>query len=49
MGPVGWLLFLVFVLPFLAAWYALCLLVWLCILICRAIAGYRAARQAPVR
>ena len=45
MGPLGWLLFLVFVLPFVAAWYAAVALVWLVILICKAIAGHRAARR----
>jgi hypothetical protein len=46
MGPLGWLLFLVFVLPFLAAWYTVVLLVWLVALICKAIAEHRAVRQA---
>ena len=43
MGPAGWLLFLVFVLPFLAVWYAAVAVVWLCVLTCKAIAGHRAA------
>ena len=43
MGPVGWLLFLVFVVPFLTAWYVAVAVVWLCVLICRAIAAHRAA------
>jgi hypothetical protein len=46
MGPLGWLLFLVFVLPVMAAWYAAVALVWLVVLICKAIAEQRAARQA---
>jgi hypothetical protein len=41
MGPLGWLLFLVFVLPFLAAWYAAVLLVWLAVQVCKAIAARR--------
>ncbi len=45
MGPAGWLLCLVCVLPFLAAWYAAVLLVWLGVLICKAIAGHRAATR----
>jgi len=44
MGPAGWLLCLVFVLPVMAAWYAAVLLVWLCVLACKAIAEHRAAR-----
>jgi len=46
MGPLGWLLFLVFVLPFLAAWYAAAALVWLVIQVCKAIAEHRAASRA---
>jgi hypothetical protein len=45
MGPAGWLIFLVLVLPFLAIWYTAVAVVWLAVLICKAIAGYRAARR----
>ncbi len=43
MGPLGWLLFLVFVLPFMAAWYAAVVLAWLVVQVCKAIAEHRAA------
>lgn len=43
MGPLGWLFFLVFVLPFLAAWWLLVGLIWLCVWTCQAIAAHRAA------
>jgi hypothetical protein len=46
MGPLGWLIYLVFVLPFLALWYAGVVLVWLAVLICKAVAEHRAARKA---
>lgn len=46
MGPLGWLAFLILVLPFLALWYAAVALVWLCVQIGKEIAQYRAARQA---
>jgi hypothetical protein len=45
MGPLGWLLYLVFVLPVVAAWCAAVVLVRLCVLACQAIAGHRAARR----
>jgi hypothetical protein len=45
MGPVGWLIYLIFVLPFLAAWWLLVGLIWLCVWTCKAITGYRAARR----
>lgn len=41
MGPLGWLLYLVFVLPVMAAWYLLLVLGWLCVLAYRAIAEHR--------
>jgi hypothetical protein len=44
MGPVAWLLFLAFVLPFLAAWYAAVALAWLVVQACKAIAEHRASR-----
>ena len=47
MGPLGWLLYLVFVLPVLAVWYLLAGLIWLVAWACKAIAGYCAARQSP--
>jgi hypothetical protein len=46
MGPLGWLLCVWFVLPVMAAWYALRLLVWLAEVACQAIAERRAARLA---
>ena len=42
MGPLGWLIYLIFVLPFLAIWYTAVALVWLVVLICKAIAQHRA-------
>ena len=45
MGPLGWLLAGWFALPVMAAWYMAVVLFWLCVLVCRAVAGYRAARK----
>lgn len=45
MGPLGWLLYLVFALPVLAACCLLAAVIWLCVLACRAIAGHRAAAR----
>lgn len=42
MGPLGWLLYLVIVLPVLAAWYLLLGLAWLIAAGCRAAAAHRA-------
>jgi hypothetical protein len=49
MGPLGWLIYLVFVLPFMALWYTAVVLVWLAMLICKATADYCAARRAAAR
>jgi hypothetical protein len=45
MSPLGWLIYLVLVLPFLALWYTAAALVWLAALICKAIAEHRNARR----
>ena len=41
MGPLGWLLYLVVVLPVLAVWYLLLGLAWLIRAAARAVAEYR--------
>jgi hypothetical protein len=45
MGPLGWLIYLVFVLPVVAVCCAAVLLVRLAVLICTAVAEHRAARR----
>lgn len=45
MGPLGWLLFIWFVLPVMAVWYLLLLLVRLCVLACGAIAAHAGEKE----
>jgi hypothetical protein len=47
MGPLAWLIYLVFVLPVVAVCCAAVLLVRLCVLICEAIAARRARQDPP--
>lgn len=45
MGPLGWLLTIWFVLPVMAAWYLLLLLIWLGVQACRAVSAWHQARD----